>query len=72
MILEEPHPSCRGQHLTSVLEKRGPSFVSSRLIGTTSKIVNNPENELNSAVFPKEDYEKCWDNKALLGYLLSQ
>lgn len=35
---------------------------------TTSKIVNNPENELNSAVFRKEDYEPHWDNKALVGY----
>lgn len=37
---------------------------------TTSKIVNNPENELNCEVFRKEDYELRWDNKPLAGYFL--
>lgn len=51
--------------MTSVLEEKGPSFVSSRLIVTTLKIVNNPKKELNSAVFWKEDYEPRWDNKVI-------
>ncbi|TNM95554.1 hypothetical protein fugu_016637 [Takifugu bimaculatus] len=41
---------------------KSPSFVSSRLIVIALKIVNNPENGLNSAVFRKEDYEPRWDN----------